>query len=254
MAAITEDQVRRCYDAARSVLDGAWGHTEAVQTVIAATGLNPASAADYVSNIRFLIQPTGRVYARTMKISETERILGWIARDYGPDAARLAAQEVLRHVDYYAQLPTGGNQPTLRAMAQTFLAGLAPTTLTAMTAQEAVAVDAALRSPRAERQARLAAADPKPRQTTVSVKVYLRNPDVVAEVLDRAQGKCEACARPAPFVRFSTGLPYLEVHHRTPLAEDGDDHPDNALALCPNCHREAHHGQDRARFLILQPE
>nr|WP_275041241.1 HNH endonuclease signature motif containing protein [Halomonas meridiana] len=46
----------------------------------------------------------------------------------------------------------------------------------------------------------------------------------------------------APFNRKSDGSPYLEVHHRKPLAEGGDDTVANAIALCPNCHRAAHYG------------
>jgi 5-methylcytosine-specific restriction protein A len=32
------------------------------------------------------------------------------------------------------------------------------------------------------------------------------------------------------------------VHHRVRLADGGDDTTDNAVALCPNCHRKAHYG------------
>lgn len=66
---------------------------------------------------------------------------------------------------------------------------------------------------------------------------------MAAEVLDRATGKCERCDQPAPFRRASDGSPYLEVHHRKPLAANGEDTVENALALCPNCHRELHFGE-----------
>ncbi|WP_442967956.1 HNH endonuclease [Rheinheimera sp.] len=36
--------------------------------------------------------------------------------------------------------------------------------------------------------------------------------------------------------------PYLEVHHRIPLAEKGEDTLENAIELCPNCHIQAHFG------------
>jgi 5-methylcytosine-specific restriction enzyme A len=73
-------------------------------------------------------------------------------------------------------------------------------------------------------------------------QIHLRNPDVVVEVLIRANGSCEECKEPAPFTRKSDGTPYLEVHHRKPLAEGGEDTIENAIAMCPNCHRKAHHG------------
>ena len=71
---------------------------------------------------------------------------------------------------------------------------------------------------------------------------FKRNPDVVAESLYRANGKCEKCRKPAPFLRKTDGTPYLEVHHKIMLADGGEDTLDNVLAICANCHRELHFG------------
>ncbi len=66
----------------------------------------------------------------------------------------------------------------------------------------------------------------------------------MAYVLKRAKGICELCKKQAPFKKQDE-IPYLEVHHWTPLADGGEDTIQNAAALCPNCHREAHFGMDR---------
>lgn len=92
------------------------------------------------------------------------------------------------------------------------------------------------------RKKRLQAANKQPRQQAVVVKMYHRNPDVVAEVLERANGNCEKCKNTAPFIRKTDGTPYLEVHHVKQLANGGEDSVKNAIGLCPNCHREAHYG------------
>lgn len=63
----------------------------------------------------------------------------------------------------------------------------------------------------------------------------------------RADGHCEGCGKYAPFVT-SNGRPFLEVHHITSLSDDGPDHPRNVVALCPNCHRRAHHAADAKSF------
>ncbi|WP_079914142.1 HNH endonuclease [Paenibacillus sp. 32352] len=76
----------------------------------------------------------------------------------------------------------------------------------------------------------------------IRARMFKRNPDVIAEVLVRANGKCEKCGNPAPFNRASDGTPYLEVHHKKRLADGGEDTVDNAIAVCPNCHRELHFG------------
>ncbi len=88
----------------------------------------------------------------------------------------------------------------------------------------------------------LAKAPRIPSQYVICQIVFRRNPDVVAEVLDRANGKCELCGVPAPFLRASDQEPYLEVHHTVRLSDGGEDTVDNAVAACPNCHRKQHHG------------
>jgi len=84
---------------------------------------------------------------------------------------------------------------------------------------------------------------PKPKRKIVSQFVFQRNQYVVAEVLERANGVCEKCKKKAPFLKDIDGSPFLEVHHIIPLSEGGDDTTDNAIALCPNCHRHAHYGK-----------
>lgn len=83
----------------------------------------------------------------------------------------------------------------------------------------------------------------KPTKTIVCQTVFNRNPYVVAEVLERANGICEKCKNSAPFIKDIDCKPYLEVHHIIPLAQGGDDTVENAIALCPNCHRHTHYGK-----------
>jgi 5-methylcytosine-specific restriction protein A len=66
-------------------------------------------------------------------------------------------------------------------------------------------------------------------------------------VLKYAKGVCEYCSVPAPFLT-NGGTPYLEVHHVVPLADGGADTVENAVAVCPNCHRAAHYSVDAAEI------
>lgn len=95
----------------------------------------------------------------------------------------------------------------------------------------------------AGRAKRLKYAEKKPSARFVTNLTFARNPDVVAEVLKRANGICESCGSPAPFVKASDNCPYLEVHHKIFLANGGEDSVENAEALCPNCHRRKHYGR-----------
>jgi 5-methylcytosine-specific restriction protein A len=76
------------------------------------------------------------------------------------------------------------------------------------------------------------------RERSNAIKLY---------ALKRANGTCEACQQSAPFVT-ADGRPFLEVHHLRRLSDGGPDHPQWVAAVCPNCHRRAHYGQDAAAF------
>lgn len=66
-------------------------------------------------------------------------------------------------------------------------------------------------------------------------------------VLKRADGACEGCSKPAPFVT-KRKQPYLEPHHTTRVADGGPDHPAHVIALCPTCHRRVHHAHDGGEY------
>ncbi len=94
--------------------------------------------------------------------------------------------------------------------------------------------------------ARLAALDAcKPGSADVGQsaprKLYQRSRKVAHYVLMRAQGVCESCEKPAPFIK-KDGTPYLEPHHVNRLSDGGLDHPRYVGAVCPSCHREIHSG------------
>ena len=94
-----------------------------------------------------------------------------------------------------------------------------------------------------DRRARLENIENKtPEKVEIISIAFKRNADVIVEVLERANGVCEYCRQNAPFIRVKDGSPYLEVHHKKRLASGGEDTVDNAVALCPNCHRKAHFG------------
>lgn len=81
----------------------------------------------------------------------------------------------------------------------------------------------------------------KPIKTAAEVTQFVRDPKVKAWVLRAAGGACECCRKPAPFTK-SDGTPFLEVHHIRSLTDGGSDTVSNAIAICPNCHRELHFG------------
>ncbi|MFC4990555.1 HNH endonuclease [Saliphagus infecundisoli] len=87
-----------------------------------------------------------------------------------------------------------------------------------------------------------------PQTTTESTRTsYTRSEAVRAYALHVAEGVCQGCGNEAPFLG-TDGEPFLEVHHLYRRSDGGPDHPDNVVALCPNCHRRVHHGDNGDKF------
>ena len=84
----------------------------------------------------------------------------------------------------------------------------------------------------------------KPEKKSSSNSQYERDPEVKAWVLNKASGTCELCDNKGPF-KDRYGYLFLEVHHVVWLAKSGSDTPDNAVALCPNCHRKCHYSKNK---------
>lgn len=165
-----------------------------------------------------------------------------ILRDRGSAVAEHALSSAWKHVAYYE----GIQKTTLhrfRSVLDAFRLHLSePKSVLAVEVQFEAAVAKSLGDPAAARRLRLQEAKKTPDTVTATTTVYVRNPDVVAEVLLRADGQCELCKGSAPFNRKADGSPYLEVHHQVQLSKGGEDTVENAVALCPNCHRREHFG------------
>jgi len=106
----------------------------------------------------------------------------------------------------------------------------------------AARIEASRSLSKAERERKMAAEPEFPKRRQVVSTEFHRSALVILTVLEDANGICEECGEKAPFLKRKDRLPYLEVHHRVPLSKGGKDKVENAVALCPNCHREEHHG------------
>ncbi|WP_233848010.1 HNH endonuclease [Paraburkholderia sp. HD33-4] len=201
--------------------------------------MSPRAAKGYIGSYVAMRRGT-RGFATTIAADAWRLYLADIAQD-GAGPLSVALDAFLSHI-VYIQGKTNGPEAPLHNVHDEFV-GL----LKGMAVHEAVlenldvAVGQSLKASAQERRERLASANKQPEQVVVLTRTFRRNPDVIAEVLLRADGVCEGCGKSAPFQR-SDGRPYLEVHHRQRLADGGDDSVENAVALCPNCHRERHHG------------
>jgi hypothetical protein len=79
----------------------------------------------------------------------------------------------------------------------------------------------------------------KPAIRTAQTTAFVRDAAVAEYAKRLAKGICDLCEMPAPF-QNRQNVDYLECHHIIWLAKGGDDTIENAVALCPNCHRKMH--------------
>jgi 5-methylcytosine-specific restriction enzyme A len=237
---INSEQFVAAYSLASRVFDGAMRLEAAASVLHTQYGLNKGSARDFIGQYRSLMQ--GAEFKRTISAPAMEYFLSLILRDRGSDAAERALSSAWKHVGYYE----GIRNITLhrfRSVLDTFKLRLSMSkSVQAVEVQFEAAVAKSLDGPTAARRMRLQKAKKTPGTVTATTTLYVRNPDVVAEVLLRANGQCELCNSPAPFNRKADGSPYLEVHHKVQLSEGGEDTVENAVAACPNCHRREHFG------------
>ncbi|WP_323768269.1 HNH endonuclease [Marinovum sp.] len=250
MAAITESDFSLCYDLGVKVVKGQLDFKAAVKEATRA-GMNSTSASDYIRTVEFMTE--GRTFKRAINANAVELYLSNIQTDFGPGGLRSAIEALSGHIEYYESFKRGKLR-TLAEVRDRFskaysnsrvseidyltedLSGAFQTQITA----------AALLSKK-DRETQLKQWREIPQRLSVLTTAFRRNPYVVAERLSISEGKCEGCNKSAPFFR-DDGTAFLEVHHITPLSEGGLDTIENTMALCPNCHREAHFGSDRARF------
>lgn len=182
------------------------------------TGINRASASNYIYNLRQMLR--GVRYQRAMSAESTDAFLTWICRDYGMDGLKNALLALEGYID--------ANQSDMRSH-------------TAVLAKHR----GYLHSDGNSQSALKDLLDPPPGNTAPdraerSGFFIKRDPKVRAYVIEMAKGRCEYCeceGFPLP-----NGTNYLEAHHVIALANDGADTVDNVIVLCANHHREAHFG------------
>lgn len=235
---ITREQIHVAYEIAKDEHAKTISSEDAAGHLVNDHGWNESSAYGYIHT--FICMMEGKEYQRTINAYATEYYLRNIYLDFGEPAFENAIYSVRKHLEYYIDKGKS-SQPKIQALIEGLVKELKSELEIMQNDFDKRIMDSLLLDPES-RKRKLDSAPKKPKVLFVTRKVYSRNPDVVAAVLIRAKGICEKCMKPAPFIKIKDNSPYLEVHHKIMLANGGEDTIDNAIALCPNCHRESHYG------------
>lgn len=204
-----------------------------------------------VNSAKIMIAVYGRMvrgleFKRALSAPDMNYYLATFLAEGGAGALRNPVRALWMHIEYY-EAKNSVNLNALRELYTTYSAIYDGFKSSESVQEEFLrAVENATRVPEAERRRLLKSFGKVPRTRLVVSLVFERNPYVVVEVLGRASGACERCKSPAPFRKRKDNTPYLEVHHQIRLADGGEDTVENAIALCPNCHRQLHFGRAEA--------
>lgn len=240
---VTEQLVRVALDLAKRVESGAIRSTAASDELMNQHGFNNRTANAYL--YAYLNLRAGKTPKATVSVAAMQLMLEDIAA-LGNDALFTALQTLWSHIHYLEARPNSRSMERgLRNLHKVFTERLAASAeLEPPPSAFVEEVNRSIADSDEARLSRLRNAPKKSKAVIRMVRQYERNPDVVAQALSRANGNCERCKAPAPFKRRSNGTLYLEVHHIVQLAHGGDDTVENAQALCPNCHRNRHFGEE----------
>lgn len=238
---ISQEQVAAAYEVAKQVFAGELKRADGIRSLVSKYGLNQATAGDFIYDYRQLVE--GKEFHRAMSSDAMRFFLSQIEVDRGSQGLLNAVNSLRAHIKYYEAI-SKRTMHSLRNVAIDAEKRIKPRNEGEVAVQLFEAeVARSLADDHGVRIERLSQAEKMPKALSVQTTIFLRNPDVVAEVLVRANGYCEQCKSAAPFLRAKDGTPYLEVHHIVQLSQGGEDSVRNAIALCPNCHRKVHFGK-----------
>lgn len=236
---IGDAEIEASYEVAKKVYVGLLDKEAGAIELNSRFGMNIGSARDYIR--AFACLRDRQLITRTINAAATKYYLSRISEEFGSQALHIALEALNDHIQYY-EATSKSTCVTLRKLAASFGSNDPKREEFQIERDfQSLVSDSMSDSPEA-RARRLRSSPRIPTKVTVSTEYFVRNPDVVAEVLVRASGVCEMCHNLAPFLRKTDKSPYLEVHHIIQLAHGGEDTVENAIAVCPNCHRKAHFG------------
>lgn len=232
--------IEAVFTISKRVFNGELSQTEGARQLNEKHGVNINSAKIMIAVYGKMVR--GLEFKRALSASDMSYYLNHIMSEGSASSLTNSVAALWKHIIYY-EAKNNVALKSLRELHSSYLDfSKSIISLNDLNDSFDKAVEKAIKTPKDERQKSITKWSVIPKTKAVVVNVYERNPYVVAEVLDRANGTCERCNAVAPFTRKRDGSLYLEAHHIMRLADGGEDTVNNVIALCPNCHRELHFG------------
>lgn len=96
----------------------------------------------------------------------------------------------------------------------------------------------------------------KAKKEIITENVWPRDPFLAKQSISQANYKCEYDNSHTSFESEVTEEQYMEAHHLIPMSQQKNfeytlDTLNNIISLCPNCHKMAHHGNQKSKNKII---
>ena len=219
---ITNAMIEVTYDLAKNVYTNVIKENEALSILTNEHGMNRNSAADYIHNLKYMID--GIEYARTNNEYATEYFLKNIYTDFGIDKFRNALNALDKHIIYYESLGQG-KLPGQREIYLKYKSLLNSDII--IYPDEIIDKDYFEGS-----------------KKKILVNSYERDPEARNKCIEYYGAKCTTCDFDFKKKYGLIGVGFIHVHHLRELSEIGKEYQVNPIKdlrpVCPNCHAMLH--------------
>lgn len=245
---ITKEMTEAAYFAGKDVFLGKMSRQEAISHLSKEFGIAQGSSGDFITNFQHMVN--GRKYTRTLNNFSTDHFLTKICEDFDLETYKNAIQAGYLHVEYYAQIPKGGNLKGIKKILDNHSRNFEEISTPDLFVEDRnnYEYQKAISKSIGRNKSQDEAKEKKKTKTINGQSVYPRNPSYAKQALHDADYLCEISDSHKTFIQRFSHANFTEAHHLVPLKYHADfdvslDIPSNIISLCPNCHRMLHFGQ-----------
>jgi 5-methylcytosine-specific restriction protein A len=226
MATITSIQYQAALSYALKIKSGALSLSKAANLLVIDVAMGAGSAKDYLVVLNAMLE--GHVYKRTIKIDAYDYYLEQFSRTLSISDFTKVIQATELHLNYYSELRKG-NQPSVRALVDTYKAKLASQVVSPIYPDEVFKLPTEFTEGAVKQ---------------VTINAYERNSEARTACIAKFGAICQVCDFDFKKTYGEIGKGFIHVHHKVDLATIGESYQidpiNDLIPVCPNCHAMLH--------------
>ena len=239
---------KAAYLASKNVFLGKMNRQEAINYLSKQFGMAVGSSGDFITNFQHMVH--GKKYTRTFNEFSTDYFFTKISDDFELETYRNAIRAGYLHVEYYAQIPKGGNLRGIKKILDEHSRNIEALSVPDLFVRDSTSDEYQKKILKSiiNNNSQDTIKEKKKTKTINGHSIYPRNPAYAKKALNDANYSCEISSSHETFIQKFNQTNFTEAHHLVPLKYHSDfevslDIPANIISLCPNCHRKLHFGQ-----------